>query len=340
MAIPTIVRSTDSGAPDLNGLEASCYNVLKFAMPLLGWTIAFDNATDKKIAFRNNAALGSGKYIQITDDDSIVGGDARKCKVKGYATMTALDTGTGEWLPEDAFFTKSVGLNSTATPWIIVGDDISAIFFCGLVDFPNTHGYRPYPIGDIDAFAPLDTAFMLAYGDSPAFSNNNKATLFETCIYGSDSVKRANQFIPSGLSNNKGNTSVGIDALFISASPILGSLSTSSVTFGTRGVYPERGTNKLLVSPLFVLDDEATDIDGYAYRGKLRGIFNPMHDLSFSGSQSGNHSFTNGQTIAGVSNGKGIADMLLVMTSTSDGNGNSDRFEGSLLIDITSDWSA
>ena len=78
MAAPIVYKSTDSGAPTLNGTKGTLITVLKAclvngygAKAGAGWTIALEDAANYKIIFRNDSTTGTGRYFRIQDNGRV-----------------------------------------------------------------------------------------------------------------------------------------------------------------------------------------------------------------------------------------------------------------------------
>lgn len=338
MSVPTILRSTDAGAPTLNGTAGSLYAVFKWALPLLGWSIEYDDGISK-IAFRNDALKGSGAYFQLTDDDSHGTADARACQIKGYRSMTALDTGTDGFPASDAFLWKSQTLDATAREYLIIGDERS--FWAGLeyLEFSNTEGYRTYYIGDFNSSVAGDVPFMLSFGSVPSFSNNGTASLFREAQQGWDSAIRSRATIPGGLLQNYNGQINPQNAWFWVVNP---SLNTgTSEPFGAHGSYPDPISGRTLASRIFLADPDIVLSDSQehlSYRGWLRGMLNPMHFLTADGEGKGHHSIQNDTVLGGINNGIENVSVLYVRGCYAMGNPNTQNFEHAYFFDIDTDW--
>lgn len=128
----TVYKSTDGSAPVLNGNAGSLVTVLDAilvngygAKSAAGWTKSFSGTN--KAAYRQGA--GPQQYYRAQDDapnPTLAAG--REARVRGFETMSNVDTGTGLYptaaqLPNGLFQTKSKTADSTARPWIVVADN-------------------------------------------------------------------------------------------------------------------------------------------------------------------------------------------------------------------------
>jgi hypothetical protein len=146
----TIYRSTDSGAPVLTGNTASLIPLLDAILvngygskPPAGWTKPF-SGTDKAV-YRNAATAIARSYFRVVDP-----APNNSARVRGYDTMTDVDTGTGPFpLPSDITgdgmaIRKSSDGSGTARAWIAAADERTLVLF---VQFDGTY-WETYYLGD------------------------------------------------------------------------------------------------------------------------------------------------------------------------------------------------
>lgn len=112
-----IIRSTDSGMPQLSNSAGTLTGVLKNVLVnSLGWTIEYEGTN--VVVFRMKG--GSRTFLRI-DDNNTYG--AQCAEVSSYSTMTSVNNGS-ERMPNlnfPAFIFKYA--NAGNIPWTIVGDD-------------------------------------------------------------------------------------------------------------------------------------------------------------------------------------------------------------------------
>ncbi|WP_345888915.1 hypothetical protein [Shewanella algae] len=129
MPLPvTLFMSTDAGAPqivngDLNDLIA----ILKACLVdgygtknALGWSVAFEDAPNSKIAFRNSTDYGSGGYVQLWPETGV--GSNQDISLTSAASMTALDLFTNKG------FEYKYKMLSVETVWMLVGTSTGFYF--------------------------------------------------------------------------------------------------------------------------------------------------------------------------------------------------------------------
>jgi len=146
----TIYRSTDAGAPTLSGNTASLIPLLDAVLvngygskPAAGWTKPFSGTN--KAVYRNAANAIARSYFRVVDSTT-----NRFAKVRGYDTMTDVDTGTGAFpLTSDITgdglsIPKSSVLDGTSRQWIVAADERTLVLF---IQYNNTHWDMTY-LGD------------------------------------------------------------------------------------------------------------------------------------------------------------------------------------------------
>lgn len=116
-----ILRSSDAGAPTLSGTAGSLISVLDALLDIGGsdayWAKAFTGTN--KAVYR--AANGDRYYFRVDDSN------AQYADIRGFATMSDVDTGTGQF-PNSTQQTnysiiKSAAANSTARTYLGVATD-------------------------------------------------------------------------------------------------------------------------------------------------------------------------------------------------------------------------
>ncbi len=146
MAAPVFFRSTDGGAPALNGNAGSLVNVMDWCLDTatnagaLGWGIAFTAASRR--VYR--APSGVRHYLDVNDNSPDGTALGRNAQIRGYEVATAVGTGTGPFptvaqVATPVGIVKSTATGTTARPWIAWGDDRTFYLFCNpaLTDPPT-----------------------------------------------------------------------------------------------------------------------------------------------------------------------------------------------------------
>lgn len=171
----TEYRSTDSGAPVLSGTAGSLIALLDAclvngygAKAAAGWTKNYSGTN--KAVYR--PSHGSRFYLRVLDDGSDGAQGARLARVRGYESMSDVDTGTGEF-PTDAqvsgglYLGKSSTADSTARTWVVLADGKRAIVMIAH-HASHTQSYTQAFFGDLGGASAADpyAAMLVAAKDA------------------------------------------------------------------------------------------------------------------------------------------------------------------------------
>lgn len=152
-----VVTSEDVGAPALTNTGASFYAVLKWAIPQLGWTIAFDNGVDI-IVFRNDPVDGNGVYLRVDCTTS-----TEYATVKLYETMSDIDTGTFPTIATDVCYWHFF-YDAGTPPWKFIGDKHFFWIYINTRDgYPSIS--QLYCAGDAISRVPLARDAVISYAE-------------------------------------------------------------------------------------------------------------------------------------------------------------------------------
>jgi hypothetical protein len=267
-----IYRSTDASAPVLNGtagamvtlLDALLVNGYGSALPL-GWTKAFSGAN--KASYRQPAGTTNGFYIDI--DDSTTG----NCTMRGYESMTAVNTGTNAFptaaQSATSLWTKSLeGSTSTAVNWVAVGTDKMFYLWVKLLAAHTTS-----PGGDYGT--------MFAFGDILSYKSGDVYNTMITTqpnsgnyynfMYCSTAINGASNGHFMARTYQQTGTSITINKLIDGAkagntSFMGGGNQTSALQ------YPNPVDANLYMSPIWVGESATSTL-----RGIVPGAYAPCH---------------------------------------------------------------
>jgi hypothetical protein len=161
MSVPTVYRHDDASAPVLDGTVSSLIDLLDAclvtgygAKSAAGWTKPYTGTN--KAVFRNSAVSGTGYHFRLLDDGVLSSNAGRDCEIRGYQTMSDVDTGsfpapTVAQLANGRIWRKSGTADATAREWVVIADERTAI----VVIWP--HGTSLPPRGEIMGdFDPVD----------------------------------------------------------------------------------------------------------------------------------------------------------------------------------------
>jgi hypothetical protein len=229
--MPTrVYKSTDPGAPTLNGQAGSLIAVLRACLvdgfgsnPPLGWSMPYTDGNNPPLRahFRQAPKTGWGQYdLEVKDDGSTsLGTNTVYAEAWGWAGAAGLATGdlafparTGTGM----FYRKSATADATARRWLLVGTDRSFIFVAYHATTTDFQGVGVWFFGDTIPLGPTDVwAVALLGGTSTATSPGaarlaDDGTVLRVMPYtfqGSTGPVPFNRIWPGGVAT--GDTAVG-----------------------------------------------------------------------------------------------------------------------------------
>ena len=310
MAVPTTLTSLDSGAPALSGSDGALYNVLKWALPQIGWTLEFDDSTNFRAAFKNDPGGGLGGYLRVIDKAADHAGDARQAQVWLYDTMSDVNSGTNP-TTGTSFITKSEIANSASRQWRIVGDKTSFWLETSMADPPQDDRWHLHEFGNLHPRRADDNTFhMLTAISAPAFTSN---------WYGSFSAVGNTQFQSVKFLTNTQGTGFNQNGVCLSSAPVfVTGVNTGRLGQTGRLVDPVTGKEAFTRSWLTSGGNQA--------RGWVRGMWWPIGDWA---SEYGSISNFSLETPVGVRS---------LQLHSYAGRTNVVGESGSVLLDRTGDW--
>ncbi len=231
----------------------------------LGWTKPF-SGTDKAAYLPQAQHVQS--YLRVLDDSSTpTSANGRWAKLRGYETMSDVDTGTGPF-PDTTQAAnalscwKSSTSDSTARPWWLVGD--GGIFYLGIAALASASGvYGGYAFGDINSLKSGDgySSMLSAWGAGVDTlpGNYNTNMLFTTM--GGYSATQVGRYLARTY------TQLGTAV----ACGFMGDNGVSTVMGASGVTYPNPPDNGLLFAPVAV-------VEGSVIRSRaLPGLYTPLH---------------------------------------------------------------
>ena len=283
-----VFRWDDPGALKLDGTAGSFYAIIKTYLQAAGWSVAFDDPGNFKVVLRNSQAHGgSGGYLRVHDKASFTGG-GRVASWRTYETMSNIDTGTlrccNDWIWKAREAGGSQGANAVRRCYVIVADERTCYVNTWVGDDEaDPRGINPGPpdltsgnlaclawAGDIEAFVAGD----------PGFGGSGMTVQNPT-------TSPTNNGPPSSLAMGRNNAEMTYDTtstFFLSREANL-SPTPRRVAIMTMGAFSETygpGSNTaapiILGAPTYY--HPALVIGNGVLRGRLRGIFIPMNDLT------------------------------------------------------------
>jgi hypothetical protein len=231
-----------------------------------GWNKPF--AGTNKAAYRSPEVTGTRLYLRV--DDANPNADTNKTAyLRGYETMTDIDTGTGLFptvaqMANPLMISKSIASDSVARNWTLVGDGFEFCFFytAWVTTYQNLYDF--FHFGDPASEMASDPYGCLIFGPTAAASTypgQNSAAY--TTINGL-SAGQAGTYMARAYSQTGASVSVGKLSDY--------TLANGNNIFGSGGMsYPAPHNNGLYVAPVFINDPASL------VRATLKCIYNPLH---------------------------------------------------------------
>jgi hypothetical protein len=326
----TIYRSSDASAPALDGQAGSLITVLDGVLvtgygtqPAAGWTK--DYTGTNKATFRNGAGATSRKYYRVQDDGPGAG-TTKEARIRGFDTMSDVDTGTNEF-PTAAqqanaggslVVRKSAAATSTTRTWMIAADDKTAILF---IQSGDTAGrwFVTY-FGETFSYKSADAQCAALIGRT----TENVTTLYEVICWHIASTTAGLSTVAAGHFMAGSVSGVGSVTCGKWSHPGAIVLASGSDVAGQLA-YPNPADSGLILTPLFLYTTGTITL-----RGKLRGLFLPLH---------GSSNWTDGDTFSGTGSYAGRT-FLIVEGCTTYGTLGSTESTGTLVLETSSSIAA
>jgi len=272
MAQFTIYRSTDDGAPTLNGYSGSLVTVLNAVLvdgygtkSGAGWTKEYSGvsgAVESRAAYRGGA--GTQFYLHVNDSGPTVQNHAR---INGYESMTHIDSGTNSFpsvsqgLGGYVSARKSSAVSATARTWIIAADNRT--FYMFILTGDSTY-YYGWMFGDFYSYVNEDQYNCMIIGQTNDNSSSYQYQFLETlgtitAAVGGHFLARPYHGIGSSVAASKvGNASFGYSTAGHGYMP-----------------FPNPSDGAIFLSPVMVADPSTAPV--YSIRGKMRGMWHFLH---------------------------------------------------------------
>jgi hypothetical protein len=283
MAQFTIYRSYDASAPVLTGEVSKLVDLLDAclvngygAKAAAGWAITYTD-TGKRV-YRPGA--GNQLYFRI-DDNGPGAGTYKEARLRGYETMSDVDTGTGLFptavqAANGVFIRKSAAASATARDWIVIADSRTCYGFIQTADSPGV--FYCFGFGDFYSLISGDgfNSFVCAR------TTENSATASFDRLDSDVRAGTATEFYVTrpysaiGTCENCGRHG---DGAYNSLGWLGGTL-----------IFPNI-TESVLASRIWITEPTSTGI-----RGWVRGLWNFLHPVASVGT---NHVSNGSEELAG-----------------------------------------
>lgn len=272
-----------------------------------GWTEPFTGTN--KAVFRPGATNNSARFfLRVLDDNSLLG-TSLNAGVRGYVSMSDVDTGTE---PFPTTVQAASGLSwrkstdgTTPRVYQIVADDRFMVYWSDPQNSPS-FGNQGF-FGWFPSNKPAD-AYNCAIGGDVTFNSNSSVSCMQAAVLGGSSSNAV--FIARGVSQ-AGGAMAGALGILAWTTGVIGATTSSALTQLT---YPSPAHGGLNVQPVFIYEPGCD-------RGRMP-FYSHAHYLSFTANLG--DKFDNVQGLPGVT-----LQYLTVKHASS---------PGGILVDITGPW--
>lgn len=254
-----IYRSTDVGAPILNGTEGSLVALLDAvlvngygAQPPVGWTKEFTGTN--KAAYRGSVSTNQF-YLQVLDDQ---GASSNYARVRGFETMSDVDTGVDAFptvaSEPNYYWHKSDSTDADPVNWVVTSND--KIFHIAWISPDNVARAVLLSYGDASTLITGDVWFTVINATD---STNITNASFDSFLWGEYHACRDSQGLTKSITS-------GSDAF------IAGTLSGAF----SEPIYPSNPSGKINLLPKAYCSDPTNNvtITNSELRGYVPGLFN------------------------------------------------------------------
>jgi hypothetical protein len=306
--MPTrVYKSTDAGAPTLNGQVGSLIRVLRACLvdgygtqPPLGWSIPYTDGNNPPLRahFRQAPKDGWSQYdLEIKDDGSTsMGDDPKFAEAWGWSNADGLGTGYVAFPIRSGagmIARKSATADSTSRRWLLVGTDRSFIFVAYHAYGTTANAAEAWFFGDLIPLSPIDVWAVALFGNSTQqldYPVSGIAITFDNT--------RTIRAIPYTFQGAPGP---------ISFSRVWTGVDTADHTVGYGYVpYPNGPDGRGYVERVIIVESGSAH-----FRAVLPGFWAPFHDWKR------NNTITDWMTFAGAGN---LAGRSFIVAKWGDGN--------------------
>lgn len=322
----TIVYSSgDASAPTLSGTVGSMIALLDACLingygvkAALGWTKTFSGAN--LAVYRQPVGTSNGMYLRV--DDSV----ALAANVRGYETMSDINTGTGQFplvgQAANVYWGKSSAADASARPWILIGNERGFYLWSTWnTDTANYNSATLYYFAELNPLNPSDVWGTVLYGDANTSLPNSHQSIACAPNMRSSTVIQY-RYAPRPFGGGAG--AVGIN--YVSYGQFYHSTQLNGIILGnasqpsTALAYPNGPDTGLYLAPVQTIEVSSPN----ALRGPMRGLWAPLHGRPLSHSD----------TFTGTGALSGRTFVALSCTSFANGTAN----PGQVFIETSNTW--
>lgn len=265
-----VYRSTDVGAPTINGTAGSLINVLDGCLvtgygssPSSGWTKPY---TSTNTAMFKQPATANGRYLYVDDTTSTY------ATVKAFETATSISATTGQFphptqTTGNLYMPKSFVADTSARAWVVIATN--KLFYCWVNAGPSSSYLHIFVFGDFLSTVTNDVynTILIANSSSSVTSSSNFGILASNAVTTGHYVARAYSQLGESIQVGKcGDHSKS---------------STTQLGFGNMA-FPNPCDGKIYINPLYIVEN-VVGTSQWAYRGILPGAYGHLHSVTSSG---------------------------------------------------------
>lgn len=240
--------------------------VITYLRIAAGWTKPFTGTN--KAAFLQGAG-SNGFYVRIQDDAPAT---AKEARIRGFETMSDVDTGTGPFptvgqFANGLFCRKSASADATARNWIVVAD--SRTFYLFVLTGDTAGVYLTMWYGEFYSLLPSDGFRVGIIGRNIENNGGSGFDCLPTLRNALGTQVSAN-YIARGHNGTGGSVNIGKHGDF-----------SKSNNDGTSiyGIVPytNPANGAFYLSRIWISDPTTTPVNGL--RGRMRGFWHFLHPL-------------------------------------------------------------
>ena len=265
MMINAVTDSTHVVCTGPGGL-GSITGTITYRKAPLAWTKPYTGTN--KAVFRS-ADTGSNQfYLRVLDDGSVT--SALQAMIRGYETMSDVDTGTGLFptvaqLANGLYCRKSATANSTARAWTLIGDDRTFYLIVNTGD-SDAAAWHEIGFGHFISFKSGDGFNTFIGGNPTTNSSNSPNGLTGSLPLGN--ISTANLYVARSYS--QAGTALACALGGYSNTASINLIGIASVAGGSLLTYPNASDSGLYVQPFMVNESGLV-------RGRMPGMYGPLH---------------------------------------------------------------
>ena len=242
------------------------------------WERPFVSGDNQRAAFRSPAADATGMYFYIDDTNSQ---GTRRAGVKGYESMTDIDTGASPFpysSSDDQWYWwyKSPD-ETTAIRWALVADD-KLFYLWWNRDISDSDQYgRLNAFGDFNSYVPADTWNCIVTGES-SVSDEYYQPMLATIPFLYDKGADITQSGVSIARGYLGTSDSKMSGVVAPSMPFASTYNYATPIGGSGVAFPSVITGGAIISPV-----DTVEVTGgnAVLRGRYPGMYSPYHDRPY-----------------------------------------------------------